>query len=117
MARTIILPKGNDGDVTCAWDEADDDKVLPIIQQMIDQKWLFFVLESDGTQTQLVSVDQVAASRSVVIPNPLLEELHQSGILSVGARVAEATATGEIARTPEAVAAADTIATPPARGG
>ena len=117
MARRIILPKGNDGDVTCGWDEADDDKVLPIIQQMIDQKWLFFVLDSEGTQEPLTSVDQVATLRSIVIPNPLLEKLYQSGVLTVGARIAEAQNTGEIARTPEAVAAADTIATPPAQGG
>lgn len=117
MTRKMILPIGNDGDVTCGWDEADDDKVMPIIQQMIDQKWRFFVLEYDGTQAPLVSVDQVATTRSIVIPQPLLEQLHQSGILKVGAKVAEAQATGEIARTPEAVAAADTIVTPPAQGG
>src|SRR5579859_124421 len=98
MARRMILPKGNDGDITYGWDEADDPTVLPIIQQMLAEKWLFFVLKADGTQQELVSVDQ-AITRSIVIPSPLLEQLHQAGILKIAKVGEDVIPTGQIART------------------
>jgi antitoxin component of MazEF toxin-antitoxin module len=117
MARTIILPKGKYGDITIGWDESNNDKVLPILQEMIDQKWLFFILDPEGIKTPVTDVDQ-ANTKSIVIPNDLLEQLHLSGILKVGARIeGDLATTGEVARTAEVLATADAIVTPPASGG
>ena len=127
MARTSILSFGGYGDVTIHWESQNDDKVLPVIQSMIDRGVRFFVLSGKKKSMQRTEVTDPAATlstRQIVIPDAELENLHQAGLITAGnVAVTEEEAdddldsTGEIADTPEQVAENDTVAVAPAAGG
>lgn len=118
MSRTIVLSFGGFGDVTASWQEENDAIILPEIQKLIDSGYLFFILEDSAQGAQVTSTEQATQVRSIVIPNETLEKLHQAGLLKVGGvALDEVQNTGEIAKTAEQVAGADTVVVPPARGG
>jgi hypothetical protein len=122
MSRTCFLAFGPYGDVSIRWDQQNDGQVLPAIQSMLDRGFKFFIMKKKligGERTEVTTVDQVAKNRSIVIPDATLEQLHLSGLITAGSVIVEGDVdnTGELAKTVEAVAAADTVVTPPASGG
>jgi len=106
------------GHVTIHWDEQNDSTVLPVIQDMLDRGFKFFILEQEE-HTPVTSIDDVASSRRVIISDDGLEQLRDAGLIQIGGIAIEddAATTGEQAKTPEEVAEHDTVVTQPARGG
>ena len=118
--RNITFAYGPYGDITTHWESQNDDKVLPVIQQLIDSGVRFFIVEpaSEAPASTLVtSTDQVLANRTIVLPDAALEELHKAGLVITVQGAIEGTAGPHIAGTAEEVAAADTVAVQPAKGG
>lgn len=127
MSRTSFLSFGGYGDVTIHWEPQNDDKVLPVIQSMIDRGVRFFVLsgkKKSVTRTEVADPAATLSTRQIVIPDVELENLHQAGLITAGDVAVEGDeddddlgSTGEIADTPQRVAENDTVAVAPAAGG
>ena len=104
------------GDISLKWDPENDDKVLPIIQKLLDKQVRFFVLKKKDKLIPVEKVSQTADVRKVVIPDESLQDLFADGLLTIGGLLL-GEPTGEIAKTPQQVAENDTVAVQPAAGG
>lgn len=115
MARTIHMLNSH-GHVTVHWEEQNDSLVLPVIQEMLDKGYKFFILAGDNEHVAATTIDDVAARR-IIISDESLEKLRE--FIQVGGVTIEedAETTGELAGTPEDVASHDTVATQPMQGG
>lgn len=120
MSRICFLAFGKYGDVSIHWEPQNDDKVLPVIQNMIDRGVRFFVLNKKKRSDAPVSqVDHAVLARSIVIPDDELERLHQAGLIGAGSVVLddEIDDTESVAGTAEEVAENETVAVPGPSGG
>jgi hypothetical protein len=108
------------GHVTIHWEPQNDEKVLPVIQGMLDKGYKFFILSAaDQSQVTVTSVADVVTIRQISLSDENLQQLHDAGLLTIGGITIkdEAETTGELAKTPAAVAANETVVTKPAAGG
>jgi hypothetical protein len=101
--------------MTIAWEAENDATMLPVIQQMIDNKVRFHVLKKTKA-IPVTKLTQASDARKVVIPDESLQALFAQGLLAVGSLLSVQT-TGEIAKTPEAVLENDTVAVRAVAGG
>ena len=122
MPRTMHLLNSL-GHLTIHWEVQNDELVLPVIQSMLDQQFKFFILSESG-DVEVTSIDDLGGRQVKILDETLnaladLQKLQEAGQVQVGGVSIddEAETTGELATTPEAVAAHDTIAVQPARGG
>ena len=118
--RTTTLSFGQHGNVTIHWEPQNDDKVLPTIQKMIDSGVRFFILETNNAvpaSPVVTEINQVLATRKIVLPDTALEELHAAGLIVTTQGEIVSGTTGEIAKTAKEVAGADTVAVKPVKGG
>lgn len=114
MARTSSLLCSL-GDITIGWKAENDAAVLPVIQKMIDNGVVFFIMRKTK-QVPVEKITQAADARKVIIPDASLQSLFAGSLLTVTSLLMGET-TGEIAKTAEQVAENDTIATNPIGGG
>lgn len=117
MARKMILPMGWHGDITTSWDEENDVAALAIINEMLQQGYIFSILRDDALQ-QIADFTQIT-DRKVIMPTESFNQAVQNGLMALGGvrAVGDQATTGEIARDAATVAAHDTVATPPMKGG
>jgi len=118
MARTMHLLNSL-GHVTIHWEQQNDTTVLPVIQNMLDRGFKFFILSDQQEQVPATTIDEMAAARRVIISDEGLQQLQDSGVIQIGGIAIDETdeTTGEQAKTAEEVAEHDTVVTQPARGG
>lgn len=117
MARKIVLAMGWYGDITTFWDEENDSAALAIIGEMLQQGYIFSILQ-DGALQQIATTQQIT-DRKVVMPTDSFSRAVQNGLMGLGGvrAVSDQAVTGEIARDAATVLAHDTVATPPMKGG
>jgi hypothetical protein len=99
----MILPQGINGDTVLTWQEQNDAIVLPAIEALMQRGYLFSRLQ-DGTVTAVTSTSA---------------QMHADGVLAIGGVTLQEDSgvATELLRTPEEVIAADTVVTPPMKGG
>jgi hypothetical protein len=90
--------------------------MLPIIQQMIENKIRFHKVTSKGNIRAIERPSQAMKARKIILPDESLQRLAAAGMLMITALMIGDT-TGEIATTAQEVIDSDTVATQPARGG
>lgn len=119
MARRFSL-MGRAGDTTVSWQEHNDAQWLPIIRQMLERGYKFFILTTDEHDVQqpveVADISQVQETRRISLPDKVLEALIADAVLTIGGTLL-GTTTGDRATTPEEVAENDTLVVPPAQGG
>jgi hypothetical protein len=112
------------GHVTWAWDRKNDDQIIPAIQRMMDQGYVFWILKRDeereGSQIfeeELEDVADLRMNRSVVIRNDDFAELVAAGVLHLDST--DDTPLQQERRTTDAreAAANDTVTHRPLRAG
>ena len=116
MARTMHL-LNSFGHLTVHWELQNNALVLPAIQQMLNEKYKFFIL-SGGNEVEVTNINELV-DRRIILPDETLQRLYDSGLLKIGGVTIEddAETTGAVATTPEEVLENDTIAIQPAQGG
>jgi hypothetical protein len=113
----MILPQGINGDTAITWQEQNDAILLPAIEALMKRGYLFSKLQ-EGAVIAVTSTSHLGG-RTVTIPDETLAQMHADGVLAIGGVTLqdESGAQMELARTPEEVVAADTVVTPPMKGG
>jgi hypothetical protein len=113
----MVLAMGWHGDITTSWDAENDTAALAIINEMLQQGYIFSVLQ-DGALQQIATIQQIT-DRKVIMPTESFSQAVHNGLMNLGGvrAVGDQETTGEVARDAETVLAHDTIATPPMKGG
>jgi hypothetical protein len=117
MPRTMHM-LNSQGHVTIHWEPQNDAQVLPVIERMLAQGYRFFILDENQAEVPVTSTAEVATERHIMLADESLQQLHDAGLIQVGGvTIEEHVETVGVAATAEDVAAHDTVATKPARGG
>ena len=125
MHGTTIL--NGRGDLTIAWDEPDDERVLAMIREKMAAGWHFFLVEprmggmAAPARVPLRAAEDAARAR-VVSMSIADKDQAIAGLLESGAAVPVPASDKPMrrrrtARTAEEAAAGETVAVRPARGG
>lgn len=77
MPRTMAL-LNETGDITIGWSEADDATMLPMIEEKLRQGYSFFIVKGED-EVRLKRVDQIGASRTVIMADKEAERLFAAG--------------------------------------
>jgi len=114
---TIVM--GPSGDRAISWDDADSEKMISYIQSKMDAGWMFFIVERGSIERwkPLKSAEDARATKSVVMVEPELAAAVETGVALVSEAKGATIDTSGRAKTAEEVAANDTVAVRPARGG
>lgn len=121
MTRTIRRQyrTGPEGHISIGWDAEDDEKMVPVMQRLIDSGHIIWIVKRNPLrEVELRTVADLAGSRHVVAKDPDLIELFQAGVIGMLDEEAEAPLEQE-RRTTDAREAAsnDTVTHRPLRGG
>lgn len=126
MHRTLTL-LDRTGDTTLLWDEASDAAVLPVIERKLVEGVTFFILEpvagglAPPRRTQLTDTAAIRDRRALAMADRDFAALVGLGDVTVvrtdEAPLAKRTSRTKISRDARAIAAGQSVAVRPARGG
>lgn len=106
------------GHMTWSWDEANDERIIPAIQHMMDAGYVFWIVKREPLrEEELEDIDDLRTNRHVIIRNEDFAELMDSGVLRLNNR--DTAPLEQVRRATDArdAAANDTVAHRPLRAG
>lgn len=107
------------GHMTWSWDEANDEQVIPAIQRLMDNGYVFWIVRRDPLREDELEADEInelRENRHIIIKNEDFAELMRAGVMRLTND--DADLTRERRATDAADAAAnDTVAHRPLRAG
>lgn len=115
--RIHMAEMGEEGHLTWAWDEQNHERVVGIIQRMMDDGYVFWIVKRDPLrEEELEDIEDLTNNRHVVIKDDDFRELVEAGVLY---RTRDDATLTQERRTEDAREAAvnDTVAHRPLRGG
>mgnify|MGYP006421471865 CR=1 FL=1 len=74
------------GDITITWDSSEDEVIKNMIQNKIDQGYVFFVIERKflfKKKNKISHINQLANKNSVILEDETLEELFSQNKISI----------------------------------
>jgi hypothetical protein len=107
------------GDITIAWEEENNEKMLAVIEKKMAEGVTFFIVEEfKGREwtSKIKGIDEITGTE-VRIQDKDMEVMFQTGLVKVGKNVAGEIDTVKKAETPAEVAKSNTVAVKPIRGG
>jgi hypothetical protein len=106
------------GHVTWTWDEANDAQVIPAIERMMLDGYVFWIVKRDPLrEEELEDVADLSTNRHVIIKNEDFRELMSAGVLRATNADAAPLTQERRAETAREAATHDTVAHRPLRGG
>jgi hypothetical protein len=115
--RTMAL-MDESGHMTWTWDEDNDEQIIPQIERMMAEGYVFWIVKRDPLrEEELDDIGDLRVNRHVVIRNEDFRELMNAGVLRLARHDTAPLDQDRRAATPREVASNDTVAHRPLRGG